>query len=195
MALTSSNNVADALDAADRRKLLDAAQAAIAAGLRGLRPAALCLDAYNPALCVPAATFVTLELGGALRGCVGTLEAFQPLIIDATENAYSAAFRDPRFPAITEPEFAEVEMHVSVLSIPEPITFASEQELMEQLRPGIDGLILSEQGRRGTFLPAVWDAVADAHEFLGHLKAKAGLPRNYWSDTIKAWRYTTTSIP
>lgn len=194
MAHTSSNNAADALDTADRRRVLDAAQAAIAAGLQRQRPAALSLDAYNPALCVHAATFVTLEIGGALRGCVGTLEAFQPLIVDTAENAYSAAFHDPRFPAITEPEFAKLDIHVSVLSIPEPMIFASEQDLIEQLRPGIDGLILSDQGRRGTFLPAVWESVADPREFLGHLKSKAGLSRNHWSDTIRAWRYTTTSI-
>lgn len=192
--LTLSNSVADALDAADRRTLLDTARAAIAGGLEGRRPTALSLDACAPALRLHAATFVTLELGGELRGCVGTLEAFQPLIVDTAENAHSAAFRDPRFAAMTPREFAEVDVHISILGTPEPMAFVSEEDLIKQLRPGIDGLVLSERGRRGTFLPAVWESVVDPCEFLAHLKLKAGLPRDYWSGTIKVYRYTTASI-
>lgn len=195
MALTSSNNLADALDAAERRALIDVARTAIGGGLEGRLPRSKSLDAYTPALRVHAATFVTLEIGGALRGCIGTLEAFQPLIVDTAENAYSAAFRDPRFPAMTVREFAEVDIHISVLGVPEPMTFTSERDLVAQLRPGIDGLILNERGRRGTFLPAVWESLPDPREFLGQLKLKAGLPGDYWSDTIEVSRYTAASIP
>ncbi|HLF22964.1 MAG TPA: AmmeMemoRadiSam system protein A, partial [Burkholderiales bacterium] len=170
MALTLSNNVADALDTADRRTLLDVARAAIAGGLEDKLPTAATLDAYAPALRQHAATFVTLELGGELRGCVGTLEALQPLIVDTAENAYAAAFRDSRFPAMTAHEFIGVDLHISILGAPEPMAFTSEADLIVQLRPGIDGIILSDCGRRGTFLPAVWESVADPREFLGHLK-------------------------
>jgi AmmeMemoRadiSam system protein A len=194
MALTSSNNIVDALNAGDRRTLLEAARAAIADGLANRIPKAANVGACSEALRVHAATFVTLELDGALRGCIGTLEAFQPLIVDTAENAYSAAFRDPRFPAMTAAEFDDLDVHISVLGAPESIAFTSERDLIGQLRVGIDGLILSESGRRGTFLPAVWESLADPREFLGQLKMKAGLPRDYWSDTIKVWRYTTASI-
>lgn len=191
---TLFNNIADALDAGDRRTLLDAARAAIADGLASRLPKAANIGACSEALRAHAATFVTLELGGALRGCIGTLEAFQPLIVDTAENAYSAAFRDPRFPAMTAAEFDDLDVHISILGAPEPMTFTSERDLIGQLRVGIDGLILTESGRRGTFLPAVWESLADPREFFGQLKMKAGLPRDYWSDTIKVWRYTTASI-
>lgn len=195
MVLTSSSNVIDALTAADRGTLLDVARAAIADGVHGRPATAANLDARAPALRLPAATFVTLKINAELRGCIGTLEAFQPLIVDAAENAYAAAFRDPRFPALTAGETDRVDVHISVLGAPEPITFDSESSLISQLRPGVDGLILSENGRRGTFLPAVWDSVPDPREFLGHLKLKLGLPRDYWSDSIAVYRYVTASIP
>lgn len=194
MALTCSTEATGALDAGERLALLRIARAAIGDGLRGPRPCALDLERHAPVLRAPGATFVTLELHGELRGCIGTLEAFQPLALDTAENAYAAAYRDPRFPALTAPELARLDIHISILSAPEPLAFTSEQELIGQLRPGIDGLILSERGLGGTFLPAVWESVADPHEFLRHLKLKAGLPISYWSDTIKVSRYTTLSI-
>ncbi|OGI67718.1 MAG: AMMECR1 domain-containing protein [Candidatus Muproteobacteria bacterium RBG_16_60_9] len=194
MALTSSSNVIESLDTADRRVLLDVARAAIADGLQG-RPAAVAdLDAHAWVLRRHAATFVTLEIGGELRGCIGTLDAFQPLIVDTAENAYAAAFRDPRFAPLTATEFERLAVHISILGAAEPMAFISEDDLLAQLRPGIDGLILSENGRRGTFLPAVWESVADPRDFLGYLKLKAGLPRDYWSDTVQISRYITTSI-
>lgn len=190
----SSSNVIDALDAPDRRTLLDAARAAIAGGLEGQPASVKDLPAQSPALRRHAATFVTLEIGGELRGCIGSLEAFQPLIVDTAENAYSAAFRDPRFAPLAAPEFEHLDVHISILGTPEPMTFISEEDLLAQLRPGIDGLVLSEHGRRGTFLPAVWESVADPREFLGYLKQKAGLPRDYWSNTVQIYRYITTSV-
>ena len=194
MAPTSSSSAVDALDAPDRRTLLDAARAAIAGGLEGRSASVKDLPARSAALRRHAATFVTLEIGGELRGCIGTLEAFQPLIVDTAENAYSAAFRDPRFAPLAAAEFERLDVHISILGTPEPMTFISEEDLLAQLRPGIDGLILSELGRRGTFLPAVWESVADPREFLGYLKLKAGLPRDYWSSTVQIYRYVTTSV-
>lgn len=195
MAPTLSSNVAPPLSADERRTLLDVARAAIARGLRDRSPCAIMLDEHAPALRAYAATFVTLEIGGELRGCIGTLDAFRPLVVDTADNAFSAAYRDPRFPALAALEIDRLDIHIAILGTPEPIAFTCEQDLIEQLRPGIDGLILNEGGRRGTFLPAVWQSVADAREFLGHLKVKAGLPPDYWSDTIRVSRYTTVSIP
>jgi len=131
----------------------------------------------------------------SLRGCIGTLEPQWALVLDVAKNARAAAFEDPRFPALTWPEFDRLEAHVSVLSMPEPMQFESEEDLLAQLRPGVDGLILEESFYRGTFLPAVWESLAEPQEFLRHLKQKAGLHPDYWSDTIKVQRYTTESIP
>lgn len=141
------------------------------------------------------ATFVTLTINGALRGCIGMLEACRPLIEDVAENAKSAAFHDPRFPPLSRKEFEKIDIHISVLSPPEEITFSSEADLLECMRPGIDGLILQEGGRRGTFLPCVWEELPGKEEFLMHLKMKAGLPAGYWSDSLRVFRYTAEYFP
>lgn len=185
--------VDDNLDAARQRMLLDIARDAIGGGLAGRRPALNPNDFPAP-LQMPRATFVTLEIERVLRGCIGTLEAYQPLALDAAENAYAAAFRDPRFPPLVRAEFESVDLHISILNPPIPMSFQSERDLLGQLRPGIDGLILSERGRRVTFLPAVWESIDEPQEFLAHLKVKAGLPADYWSETIQVLRYTVTSV-
>ena len=141
------------------------------------------------------ATFVTLTLGGALRGCIGMLEACRPLAEDVAANACAAAFEDPRFEPLSKEEFENLEIHISVLSPPEEMKFSSEADLLEQIRPGVDGLILQEGGRRGTFLPSVWEDLPGAELFLMHLKMKAGLPNTYWSDTLRVSRYTAEYFP
>lgn len=138
--------------------------------------------------------FVTLEINGELRGCIGSLEATRPLISDVYHNAYAAAFSDPRFPALKEKEFSSIDIHISILGTPEPMTFTSEEDLISQIQPGIDGLILEAEGRRGTFLPSVWESLPDTRSFLTHLKMKAGLPGHYWSNNIHMWRYSTEMI-
>jgi AmmeMemoRadiSam system protein A len=136
------------------------------------------------------ATFVTLQIGGRLRGCIGMLEACRPLVEDVEQNACAAAFQDPRFPPLSRKEFELLEIHISVLSPPEEIIFSSENSLLAQIRPGVDGLILQEGFRRGTFLPSVWEELPEKKMFLAHLKLKAGLPETYWSDTLQVFRYT-----
>lgn len=140
------------------------------------------------------ACFVTLHIQGHLRGCIGSLQADAPLIVDVVQNAYSAAFRDPRFTPLTAAEFANLTLDISVLSTPQPMRFSSEADLLAQIRPGVDGLILSDAGHRGTFLPSVWEQLPDKVEFLQHLKVKAGLPTNYWSPTLTVERYTAELI-
>ena len=150
---------------------------------------------YNQVLQEPGAAFVTLHIENDLRGCIGSLEVQDPLIVDVVKNAYSAAFDDPRFPALTWPEFERLELHVSVLGPARRMVFASEQELIQQLRPEIDGLILEEGNYRGTFLPSVWERLPDPYDFITHLKRKAGLQPDYWSDTLRVSRYITESFP
>jgi AmmeMemoRadiSam system protein A len=149
----------------------------------------------NSASRVPrSSTFVTLHLDGQLRGCIGSLEAHRPLAEDVAANAFAAAFRDPRFPPVSRAEAARLALEISVLSPAEPMHFRSEADLLAQLRPGIDGLILSDLGRRGTFLPSVWSQLPAARDFLVHLKHKAGLPADHWSATLSVERYTTESF-
>lgn len=140
------------------------------------------------------ASFVTLHTHHKLRGCIGSLQAHQPLIVDVMQNSYNAAFRDPRFAPLTLSEFTNLHLEISILSKPEPMHFTSEADLLQQLRPSLDGLILSAGGHRGTFLPSVWEQLPDKKDFLQHLKVKAGLATNYWSDTITIERYTTELI-
>lgn len=149
---------------------------------------------YPRSLQQPGASFVTLHRNGQLRGCIGTLEAHQPLVNDVAYNAYAAAFNDPRFPPLSTDELEGLEIHISVLTPAVPMVFESEQDLLRQIRPGMDGLVLEDGNHRGTFLPAVWESLPDKTSFLQHLKQKAGLPPYYWSDTIKVSRYTTESF-
>jgi len=137
----------------------------------------------------PRASFVTLHKNSALRGCIGSLAAYRPLGEDVRANAVAAAFHDPRFAPLSADEFDAIDIEVSVLSTPEKITFSDENELLGMLRPNIDGLILSYGNQRGTFLPQVWQQLAQPAQFLTHLKQKAGLSPDFWHPDIEISRY------
>ena len=140
------------------------------------------------------ASFVTLRIYGELQGCIGSLEAYRPLVKDIASNAHAAAFSDPRFNSLTKDQFTHLQISISILGISEEMAFSDESDLLRQIRPGIDGLILQEGSRRGTFLPSVWESLQDKRQFLEHLKLKAGLPSDYWSDRIRMFRYTAQSF-
>jgi AmmeMemoRadiSam system protein A len=148
----------------------------------------------DPWLDTPGATFVTLTQAGALRGCIGSLEAYRPLRDDVAANATNAAFRDPRFPPLTAGELAGTRIEVSVLSAPEPYPFTDRADVLSRLRPGVDGLTLEYGGHRGTFLPQVWDSLPEPDAFLAHLVRKAGLPAGWWDDAARLSRYTVTAF-
>lgn len=194
MALTSLNNIPPVIAPPHKQQLLQLAAASIKKGLCGETLTVRATD-YPEPLRVLRATFITLHLEAQLRGCIGTLEARRTLVEDVVSNAWSAAFHDPRFPALTWSEYERLDIHISVLSLPEPLQFSSEDELLAQLRPQVDGLIIEEDYRRGTFLPSVWEQLPEPSEFLRQLKRKAGLPPDYWSSRIRVQRYTTESIP
>jgi MEMO1 family protein len=122
------------------------------------------------------ATFVTLTKDGNLRGCIGSLQPARALGEDVAQNALGAAFRDPRFPAMTAAEWPQCNVEVSLLSTPKPLRFADEADLLAQIEAGADGLILEADGKRGTFLPQVWEDLPEKRTFLAHLLKKAGLP-------------------
>lgn len=178
-----------------RDELLRIAKASIRHGLNHGMPLKVDASEYAEELREIRACFVTLNRNGNLRGCIGHLEAVIPLVEDVAENAFSAAFRDPRFPPLGEREMDGLEIHISVLTPSSPMQFTSEDDLLSQIRPGIDGLILEDGRHRGTFLPSVWESLPTAELFLQHLKQKAGLPANYWSPTLRVARYQTESFP
>jgi AmmeMemoRadiSam system protein A len=149
---------------------------------------------FPTVLRAPGATFVTLETQGELRGCIGSLEPRRPLVEDVAENAFAAAFRDPRFPPLGTAEWPEVTFHISYLTPSEPLPADTREELLDALRPGVDGLVLEDPPFRSTFLPQVWESLPLPEEFLGELLRKAGLPRDHWSSTIRFWRYQVTEF-
>jgi len=185
---------ADELGPAQRRTLLDVARRSIEHGLAHGQPLPVYPSEYHRDLKAVRASFITLNMHGELRGCIGHLEAVQPLVVDVAENAFAAAFRDPRFAPLSAAEWPAVKVHISVLSTPEPMQFKDEQDLLAQIRPGEDGLILVDGPNRGTFLPSVWESLPDSGDFLTHLKLKAGLAANHWSDRVEVSRYRTESF-
>lgn len=169
--------------------LLQIARDSIIHGLQHGKPFPIDVAGYAAPLSELQACFVTLERHGQLRGCIGSLEATRPLVVDVAENAFASAFRDPRFPPLSERERSGLQLDISVLSRAEPVHFHSEADLLSQLQPGHDGLILQTGHRRATFLPSVWRQLPQPIGFLQQLKMKAGLPSDYWSDDVRVWRY------
>ncbi len=138
------------------------------------------------------ACFVTLTQEGELRGCIGTLEAHRPLLQDVKANAHAAAFRDPRFAPLTAPELDKTNVEVSLLSAMTPLMFASERDALTQLKPGTHGVVFEYGRHRSTFLPQVWEQLPNVVEFMAHLKYKAGLPADFWSEEVRLSWYTVS---
>lgn len=182
------------LNPAHRQALLALARRSIVQGLEVGRPLPVVPEAFDEPLRARRAAFVTLTIRGQLRGCIGHLEAIQPLARDVADNAFAAAFRDPRFPPLTARELGPLHIEISVLTPATPLSFSSETELLALIEPGRDGLILEAGTARGTFLPAVWESLPDRRDFLRHLKLKAGLPPGFWSDRLRVSRYRTEAF-
>ena len=138
------------------------------------------LAACSPRLKKPGACFVTLTKNGQLRGCVGTLEAEKPLVINVQERALAAAFKDYRFPALREEELKDLRIEISYLSAPQPLAYDQPQELPAKLTPGVDGVVISDGLRKATFLPQVWEKLPDPEEFLSRLCLKMGVSGDHW---------------
>jgi len=176
-------------------ELLALANEAIDYGLAHGESPAVDLSRYSPALREQRAAFVTLlDHDGGLRGCIGSIEAQQPLAIDVTANAFAAAFQDPRFPPLTRAERAGIHCKLSVLTPLERMSFADELDLIHQLEPGRDGVLIEAGQRRGTLLPQVWTDLPEPRDFWQTLKRKAGLAPDKWPTDLKAYRYRAESI-
>jgi AmmeMemoRadiSam system protein A len=142
----------------------------------------------------PGASFVTLKRAGELRGCRGLLEPVRPLALDVWHNAWASAYDDPRFPPVGASELPELDIEVSLLSALERVLAETQEQLLGSLEPGRHGVLIALGPRRATFLPQVWKSLPEPSRFLAELKSKAGIPRDYWSPDIEAWRYTTHSL-
>jgi AmmeMemoRadiSam system protein A len=171
---------------AERGKvLLPIARAAISTALNVPRAA----DENAPWLAGHGACFVTLTQQGALRGCIGSLQAHRSLLDDVKGNAVSAAFRDPRFAPLRAAELDITRLEISLLSPAEAMTFRDEADALAQLRPEVDGVVFEYRHYRSTFLPQVWEQLPQPREFMAHLKHKAGLPVDFWAEGVKLSRY------
>ena len=172
--------------------LLSVAASAIRHRLRAGRNLKLQAAGFAAELTEPGAAFVTLRRQADLRGCIGSSKAWRPLVMDVAENAASAAFEEPRFPALVAGELADLTVSVSVLTAPSELTASSEAELLASLRPGI-GLILREGMQGALFLPQMWEQLPDARDFLSQLKRKAGWRSDHWSAALRVWRFEALS--
>lgn len=182
------------LNKKNQQMLIDLAYQSIQAGFDSGTPYSVDLRSYPTELLQQTATFVVLEKNDQLRGSEGMVEAVFPLAEDICENAYSAAFNDARFPKLEQVELSEIKIKLHILSPLEEMFFMSEEDLITQIKPNIDGLVLESGSRKGNFLPAVWKTIRTPEQFLQHLKQKAGLAKNFWSENIRVYRYTADMI-
>jgi len=157
-------------------------------------PLRVSLDDCEPELREPLAVFVTLTQNGELRGCVGTLEARSALAQAVADSAFNSAFRDRRFAPLGEDELERTRIEISVLSTMHDMPVESRAELLRELRPGVDGLVIEDRGLRATFLPKVWESLPAAEDFVGHLMLKAGFDAGHWSASVRLQRYTTLTF-
>jgi AmmeMemoRadiSam system protein A len=177
-----------------KRDLLMIAEETILYGLETGRYLSLTHRNYDAELRRNRASFVTLYYHHQLRGCIGSVRPARPLLEDVAHNAYAAAFRDSRFDPLTADEFSDLQIEISVLSPLQPIHFEDERDLIEQLQPNVDGIIIQAGDYRATFLPKVWESLPVKREFFSQLKLKAGLTPDFWSDGISCYRYTADTF-
>ncbi len=187
----TSDQILHTLAKPHQQRLLQVAREAILSPLAGQKNYSVDLQHFPDVLQQQGASFVTLNLNGRLRGCIGSLQAQQQLVLDVAKNAQSAAFRDPRFSPLTLAEYHDTELHISVLSAATPFAVTGIDDLLDRIRPGVDGLIIEEAGKRATYLPSVWEQLPGPEQFVSQLRIKAGLSPDHWSDQTKVWTYTT----
>ncbi len=177
-----------------KKQLLNLARLSIEHGLEHGRAPEINLDAYPQDMQKNAASFVTLQIHKELRGCIGTLEAYQPMVKDVNEHAFAAAFSDSRFPALTLDEFKKLHIEISILSAMTPIDFIDESDLFTKLKPFEDGLTIEDGMHKATFLPQVWDSLNQPQAFLTHLKQKGGFADGPLASSVKAYKYQVLSF-
>jgi len=164
----------------EQKELLRAAREAIEHRVQGKKLSPIQTSSLTSSLRRQGASFVTLTISGQLRGCIGALEAYQPLVDDVREHAVAAAFEDPRFPPLSEDELSRIQIEVSHLTRPVPLEYKDADDLLSKLRPHVDGVIIKDGLRRATFLPQVWEKLPDPSDFMDNLCYKMGAARRHW---------------
>ena len=187
-------NSRDLISIADKKTLLRIAKQSLIEGMQYGKPCHVDLESIPTPLCKMGASFVTLQVNGKLRGCTGTISAAQALAEDVANSAYGAGYKDPRFKPLKANELERLHIDVSVLSPFQEMVVADEADALNQMQPGIEGYLLSYEGKRGLFLPSVWKSISDQKTFLLHLKNKAGLAGNFWDNKIRLQRFKTMSF-
>jgi uncharacterized protein len=168
------------LNKTEQEILLKIAREALEKSIQGKKLPEVKLDQLPPSLQEDGASFVTLTINNRLRGCIGTLQAYQPLAKDVQEHAIAAALQDFRFPSVQPAELPQIEIEISVLSPHQPLTYDSPENLIRRLRPGVDGVVLQDGFRKATFLPQVWDKLPKPEDFLSQLCLKMGATNDLW---------------
>mgnify|MGYP001608775005 FL=1 len=166
----------------EKQTLLRLAREAMEHAVKRKALSRLDLQSLTPALREHGASFVTLTIHAELRGCIGTLEVYQPLAEDVREHAVSAALQDPRFPPVVKSELSRIKLEVSRLSAPHLLEYSSSEDLLKKLKPNVDGVILKNDFRRATFLPQVWEKIPDPVDFLDQLCMNMGASKKLWRD-------------
>jgi AmmeMemoRadiSam system protein B/AmmeMemoRadiSam system protein A len=189
--VNENSALTSALTSSQRQQLLHLARSMILHGLDGGGEYNIALKNYAACLHEERGSFVTINRNGQLRGCMGNLSATRALVLDVVHNANAAAFKDPRFQPLQMQEYADIELHISVLSAASLLEVASRDELVEKLKPGIDGLILQQDNQRATYLPSVWEKIPQPQQFVSELRKKAGLDAAGWHEDMQVWTYTT----
>lgn len=174
----------------DRELLLQLAREALVIAVRGEQLPELDITSIPPNLLEHGATFVTLMKNEELRGCIGSLEAKRPLAEDVRIHAMAAALEDYRFPPVTQQEIPGISIEISRLTAPQRINYRAVDELVKQINPGVDGVVIKKGIRRATFLPQVWEKVPDIEKFMGMLCRKMGVESGYWqSGSVEIFTY------
>ncbi len=188
------NQVITEYSLAQRQSMLHIARDAIMQGLAN-KSAEPALQIMAQPLQERRASFVTLNIDNNLRGCIGSLKASRPLIIDIFHNARAAAFQDTRFSPLTLEELPQIAIHISVLTEAVVLQVDSRADLLKKIQPGLDGLILQENGKRATFLPSVWQKIPDKQNFISQLRRKAGLDPQGWSTATQVFNIEALRFP
>jgi len=170
----------DRLTPEEKKLLLGIARSALEISVRGEKWPVLDLESMPARVREEGASFITLTIHGNLRGCIGALEPYQPLVLDVQEHAIAAALEDPRFPPVAPNELDKIDIEISRLTMPKNLAYTDAEDLLAKLHPQVDGVILRDGSRRATFLPQVWEKIPDKADFLDNLCYKMGAAADVW---------------
>ena len=183
-------NIPDHLTDSERAILLKIARKAITSAVLKNKPEKIDLGKYSLTLTELGVSFVTLTKINQLRGCIGAIEAYQPLILDVQEHAAAAAMEDYRFPIVKKEEISQIEIEISRLTPPQYLDYSTPGDLIDKLRVGVDGVLIKYNGRKATFLPQVWEKVPNPDQFLSQLCMKMGSVNDLWrNQDIQVFTY------